>query len=179
MSQRGFTLIELLVVIAIIGLLSSVVLASLNTAKVKARDAARATALTQIETALEEYANDNGHYPNSNGTWASFDSPSYAPNPIVSPNAANLTTALAPYIAKTSDPQNLGTDSGYLYAGAGTGYCILIWRTPENLNDFSPTLIPPTRCGGWNSSGQCTTPGTYGGATNAIYIGVGSYAGGC
>ena len=70
--NRGFTLIELLVVIAIIGILSSVVLASLNTARAKANDAKRFTNLQAVKTALELYAtSNNGKYPNSGGNWNS------------------------------------------------------------------------------------------------------------
>lgn len=61
--KRGFTLIELLVVIAIIGVLSSVVLASLNTARAKANDAKIRTDLRQISTALQFYFDKYGRYP--------------------------------------------------------------------------------------------------------------------
>ncbi len=59
----GFTLIELLVVIAIIGILSSVVLASLNGARTKARDARRVAEIKQIQVALELYYDAKGKYP--------------------------------------------------------------------------------------------------------------------
>ena len=62
-TLRGFTLIELLVVISIIGFLSTVVLASLNTARARARDAKRISDIRQLQAALELYKNTNGSYP--------------------------------------------------------------------------------------------------------------------
>lgn len=61
--SRGFTLIELLVVIAIIGILSAVVLASLNTARSKGNDAAIQSDLSTIQTQAEiVYGNNNNSY---------------------------------------------------------------------------------------------------------------------
>lgn len=64
-NNFGFTLIELLVVISIIGLLSSVVLASLNSARAKARDTNRSASIRQVQTALELYYDSNGFYVSS------------------------------------------------------------------------------------------------------------------
>lgn len=62
-KQTGFTLIELLVVISIIGLLASVVMVSLNSARAKARDAKRLAEKNQMITALNLYYNDYGRWP--------------------------------------------------------------------------------------------------------------------
>ncbi len=62
-NQKGFTLIELLVVIAIIGLLASVVLLALNSARAKSRDAKRVADIRQVMSGLELYFNDCGSYP--------------------------------------------------------------------------------------------------------------------
>ena len=61
-TQRGFTLIELLVVIAIIGILSAVVLASLNTARSKGNDAAVMSNIDGIRTQAGVYSSTNGSY---------------------------------------------------------------------------------------------------------------------
>lgn len=60
---KGFTLVELLVVIAIIGLLSTLAVVSLGSARSRARDARRISDIKQIQTALELYFADQGAYP--------------------------------------------------------------------------------------------------------------------
>lgn len=184
-NQRGFTLIELLVVISIIGLLASVVLISLNNARVKGRDAKRAADIRQIATALELYNSDNGHYPitlctGNTWNWASFDSPMYSPTQFCSTQGGavdgkNMTQEMAPYMNKAGDPKNLGGDSGYLYTSDnGNAYCILFWRTPEDLRNYGQNLVNFARCtGGIDGNGQCI------GSLNSIYIGNGVYSGGC
>ncbi len=56
--KRGFTLIELLVVIAIIGILASVVLASLGSSRAKARVAAAQGTMRSIQTGAAVCIND-------------------------------------------------------------------------------------------------------------------------
>jgi len=151
-GKRGFTLIELLVVIAIIGLLSSIVLASLNTARAKARDAQRESEIEQLRTALAMYYADHGVYPASggatlpNGSWSNSNDSSWA----------TLQTKLAPYIASLPhDPSESSSGSAqdgsqtYLYFAynnaeyCNLGWYIIVWR-PEG----SVTSPGSTDCSG-------------------------------
>lgn len=113
-KEKGFTLIELLVVVAIIGLLASVVLASLSTAREKARDAERISDMGQMKTALELYYGSCGQYPNATSGYLDG----------TESDGCSGTTTLDDFINPPSAPN--GSDE-YVYAPSGTGnvdYCL-------------------------------------------------------
>ncbi len=89
--KRGFTLIELLVVIAIIGILSAVVLASLNTARSKGNDASIQSNLSAVRTQAQLYYEDVGG--NSYGTNAVLESDCAATDNMFSDS--NIARAIA------------------------------------------------------------------------------------
>ncbi len=118
-NKKGFTLIELLVVIAIIGILSSIVMVSLNSARVKARDAKRQGDLNALQTALQLYADDQTTfaYP-----------PDGASTPCTINTGGNCLKELVNggYIKSLpQDPLNSGTNLyKYYNAGDDATYCM-------------------------------------------------------
>lgn len=161
---RGFTLIELLVVIAIIGLLSSVVLASLNGARIKARDAQRMEDIHQIDTAIQLYISSTGHAPylvGLTGDDCSASNPANVRSMNLSGTGGNgpcqassiestswnvLATELEPYIKKLPvDPRNTHADGG---SNLNLYY---VYAAPANMSQNCDPVIDdgsysPNRC---------------------------------
>lgn|SRR3989344_1960295 len=98
-NAKGFTLVELLVVIAIIGLLATVVIISVGSARGKARDGRRISDMKALQGAMELYKDGNSG------------------NAVAAQNG--LSAALTPtYLgAIPSDPK---TNAAYTYSNAGS-----------------------------------------------------------
>ncbi|OGZ12025.1 MAG: hypothetical protein A2942_02255 [Candidatus Lloydbacteria bacterium RIFCSPLOWO2_01_FULL_50_20] len=118
-TKKGFTLIELLVVIAIIGILSSVVLASLSTARAKSRDAKRISDVGQIQLALELYFDGAQSYPSSTPADIHFTSnvPTCAAPTSVNDKAVALLTCKNFLPQTPLPPAGSGTMNAYAYRG--------------------------------------------------------------
>lgn len=142
-NNKGFTLIELLVVIAIIGLLSTLAVVSLSSAREKARDARRKHDLQNIKTALDLYYDDHGYYPPSscgydcNGYFLSYSS-----------NWDTLESYLSPYLETLPvDPVNSGGapwGSGLTYAYGNVGKNT--YPAQYDLTGHLESTSDPDRC---------------------------------
>ena len=117
-TRRGFTLIELLVVIAIIGILSSVVLASLNSARQKGRDARRIADIKQLQLALELYYDANASYPATLSTSTMIDNG---------------------YIAAI--PRDPTSGAAYAYYGLGSGTTCTSYHLMAQLEQTTHTAL--------------------------------------
>ncbi len=163
-KKKGFTLIELLVVVSIIGLLSSVVLTSLNEARAKARDAVRISDLQQIQKALQLYYEDNNEtYPIYSNDFGILSTNNLSWN--------NLASELSVYISpipkdsindRTSWFSWGGGNYAYFYKSdvGGNTYDLIAWLETNNslrcsLNNwvFNTDLVTwSTPNGGWCTS---------------------------
>ena len=110
--KRGFTLIELLVVIAIIGVLSSIVVASLNTAGTKGKDSAIKGNLASVRTAAAIYYDTNNNYgtaAHAIGACAATASSLFA-DPTVFGAVTNAINARGTTVGKSACYSGTGTD---------------------------------------------------------------------
>ena len=123
---KGFTLIELLVVIAIIGIIASIVLTSLNSARAKARDARRYSDLIQVQLALALYYDSYGSYPTTLGSWWTVCTGGFDPTARTTSGATGYIPSLAPTFigALPTEPTGctFGWIMGYIYISNGVDY---------------------------------------------------------
>ena len=146
--KTGFTLIELLVVMAIIGILSAVVLTSLNGARQKGRDARRISDVKQLQLSLELYYDSTGAYPATIGTQSSsvLVTNGYIASLPIDPSN-NAVYSYVPYAQTATTP---AICSGYhIGADLESGITHTVLQTDA---DFTPALAAAQGLGVCNIS---------------------------
>jgi prepilin-type N-terminal cleavage/methylation domain-containing protein len=138
--SRGFTLIELLVVIAIIGILSSVVLASLNTARTKASDAAIKSDLNGVGTQAALFLSNN-----STG-YGAFDNG--AGGPAACPTGAGTSVFHDPNIEKAIAAALANAPGGTaLCYSTNAAYAVAVSRPDTTLSTYWCADSTGAHCG--------------------------------
>ena len=123
-KRRAFTLVELLVVIAIIGLLSTIAITSLSSARRQSRNAKRIADMKQLVTAFGLGLDANGSYPSTGGNIFKCISSSCTGGWSGYPASGTVDTFFTPFITKPTDPDDKNSRGfgGYMYNGAAPAY---------------------------------------------------------
>jgi len=134
-KDKGFTLIELLVVISIIGLLSTLGMVALGSARERSRDAKRVADIFEVRNALEMYYVENSSYPETSDwlTLGSLDSATQCLdltsgwNTFATCDSARLTMGTVPF-----DPMSGTFDYNYVSLDTFDDDCYVIAFYIEN-----------------------------------------------
>ena len=164
---KAFTLIELLVVIAIIGILASVVVVNVGSARAKARDAKRISDMKAIQTALEMYYDDNQEYPTTANAWKSGTtvcSATYGHGNSYTGGTGYIPNLAPKYISVLPESPKPSQNKCYIYKSNGTDYKLLVWNVIENYDSTNPNADPgyasctakrPDTYAVYSSGGRC------------------------
>lgn len=156
----GFTLVELLIVIGVLGIISTMLILTLNPMEQikKSNDAARKSDLAQIKRALELYYDDNGRYP-----------PSSVQFKIAPTTAIDWGKAWQPYMSKIPKdpsarntyqyyvPPTAGGQTYYLYANLERGA-----KDPQSCNNGNVCTSISTGGPGYPAANACGGVCNYG-----------------
>lgn len=153
-SNKGFTLIELLVVIAIIGILSSVVLASLTSARSKGQDAAVQNELANMRAQAELYYSSSGgnSYGQGTGVHAAGTCPTASANPgsiFSTTTTGGLWSLVSSVDGKVSGTFNCVSSANYWVVVAqlsGTGNYWCVDSSGSSIATTSATLTGANAC---------------------------------
>jgi len=140
-KNKGFTLIELMVVISIIGVLSSVVLAGLQSTRVKARNSRIVQGVQQLRNQIE-LTRSGDSYPSLLGSTQS----SYSPPPNHQARHSSFTTNLNVLVTDILKQNNLTYPTGYSGNSTSGGGCGVTYDIAAASNALT-IYIDNTTCG--------------------------------
>lgn len=132
-GQSGFTLSEVLITIVIVGILSSIALPNFLTQIRRTRQNEAATTITQLQSTIISYADENGTYPTS---WKDLNEVAAIMTPSGEKKAEDLIDNFNEVTLASSSCQKKTDENCYTYKVVKKGISVFELRaTPKSLDN--------------------------------------------